>query len=894
MTMWHAKSVSDVIKEFNSGREGLSNEEVRRRLEKYGLNEIAEKKKSVLIMILSQFNNFLIYILLAATAIAFLLGEIIDAISITLIIVVMAFLGFFQQYKAEKAVEALKEMLSPTAVVRRGGRIEKIEAKELVPGDIILLSEGDRVPADARLIEAEDLEVDESPLTGESVPVEKNAKVTLEADIPVSERKNMVFMGTYVITGKGEAIVTATGMNTQVGKIATKLGEVREEKTLLERELDRFGKQIGIIILVLALILFVIEIFLRNMSPIDSLLTSIALAVAAVPEGLPAIATVILALGARRMAKRNAIVRKLSAVETLGACDIICSDKTGTITSGEMCVRRINVDGYDIEVTGHGFDPKGEFIYNSSKIDPLSLNENLRMILEISLAYSDSSLKFEKNSWHVVGSPTEAALMVMSLKAGLSREEILKKYPRVKLIPFDRFRKRKSTIHKLDGSYIVFTAGAPDFILKDCVTSILSKGKVLPLDDNTKKKILQDIERYASMGLRTIGFAYRYINEGEIDKDADEVERNLIFLGFVGIMDPPREGVKEAIKIAKKAGIKIMMVTGDHKITAKAIAKEIGLDTDDGIVLEGRVLDRMSDEELLKIIDKVVVFARVTPEHKARIVKLLKKKKYVVAMTGDGVNDALALKMADIGIAMGIRGTDVAKEAADLVLADDNFATIVEAVKEGRIIYDNVKKPIDYLLTCNFGEVFGVSGADLLFLPPILKPAQILWINLMTDALPALGLGVEPAEPDIMERPPRSKEEHLISKGDILSYVTIGSVIAILVISIFLYYILKGVSVVYARSQAFNLFVIMELVRAFSSRSEKNTVFELGVLKNKALLASILGSLALQFALIYSPIGGYFYAKAPSLEDLSLIIAVSPIPFIFSELKKILLRSRKK
>ncbi|OYT29925.1 MAG: ATPase [Thermofilum sp. ex4484_79] len=623
--------------------------------------------------------------------------------------------------------------------------------------------------------------------------------MTLEADTPVSERKNMVFMGTYVITGKGEAIVTATGMNTQVGKIATKLGEVREEKTLLERELDRFGKQIGIIILVLALILFVIEIFLRNMSPIDSLLTSIALAVAAVPEGLPAIATVILALGARRMAKRNAIVRKLSAVETLGACDIICSDKTGTITSGEMCVRRINVDGYDIEVT-----------------------------------------------------------------------------------------------HKLDGSYIVFTAGAPDFILKDCVTSILSKGKELPLDDDTKKKILQDIERYASMGLRTIGFAYRYINEGEIDKDANEIERNLIFLGFVGIMDPPREGVKEAIKIAKKAGIKIMMVTGDHKITAKAIAKEIGLDTDNGIVLEGRVLDQMNDEELLKIIDKVVVFARVTPEHKARIVKLLKKKKYVVAMTGDGVNDALALKMADIGIAMGIRGTDVAKEAADLVLADDNFATIVEAVKEGRIIYDNVKKPIDYLLTCNFGEVFGVSGANLLFLPPILKPAQILWINLMTDALPALGLGVEPAEPDIMERLPRSKEEHLISKGDILSYVTIGSVIAFLVISIFLYYILKGVSVVYARSQAFNLFVIMELVRAFSSRSEKNTVFELGVLKNKALLASILGSLALQFALIYSPIGGYFYAKAPSLEDLSLIIAVSPIPFIFSELKKVLLRSRKK
>jgi len=891
--MWHAKKIDDVLREFETTKEGLTDDEVSKRLVKYGLNEIIERKKSIIKMILSQFNNFLIYILLVATAIAFMLGEIVDAISITAIIIIMAFLGFFQQYKAEKAVEALKEMLSPTAVVRRKGKILKIEANKLVPGDIILLGEGDRIPADARLIYTENLEVDESPLTGESTPVEKEADIELGKETPIAERKNMVFMGTYVITGKGEAVVTATGMNTEVGKIATKLGEVKEEKTLMERELDRFGRQIGVIILVIAVVLFVVEIILRKANPIDSLLTSIALAVAAVPEGLPAIATVILALGARRMAKRNAIVRKLSAVETLGACDVICTDKTGTITSGEMCVRRINVDGRDIEVTGHGFEPDGEFIFNGKKINPISFNENLKWILEISIAYSDTTLKFEKNSWRVVGSPTEAALMVMSYKAGLSHNDVLKKYPRVKLIPFDRFRKRKSTIHRVKGKLVIFTVGAPDFLINECTSRILVNGKIVTFSNEMKNKVLSEIERYASRGLRTIGFAYRYVEEGEIDKKVEEIERDLIFLGFVGIIDPPRKGVKKAIDIAKKAGIKVIMVTGDHKITAAAIAKEIGLDVDNGLVIEGRELDNMSDEELYDIIDRIVVFARVTPEHKARIVTLLKKKRYIVAMTGDGVNDALALKIADIGIAMGIRGTDVAKEAADLVLADDNFATIVEAVKEGRIIYDNVKKPIDYLLTCNFGEVFGVSGADLLFLPPILKPAQILWINLMTDALPALALGVEPAEPDIMERPPRSKDEHLITTRNVVNYVLIGSVIASLVLGFFFYYLSRGSTLLYARSQAFNLFVILELIRAFSSRSMKNTVFELGFFKNKALFISILGSLILQLLLLYSPLGSYFYTTIPAIEDLLLIFIIAPIPFMISELRKIFLRNNK-
>ncbi len=883
MAHWHSLPAEEVLQKLGTRREGLTREEVENRLRKYGYNEIEERKRNPLLAFLRQFNNFLVYILLVATIFSLALGEVIDAVTIIAIVLLMAVTGFLQEYKAEKAIEALKKMLSPIAKVIREGKVIVIPSREVVPGDIIVLEEGDRVPADARLIEAEDLELDESSLTGESVPVEKEADTLLPQRIPVSDRKNMVFMQTFVVRGKGKAVVVATGMNTVVGKIAASLGEIREEKTLLEKELDRFGRRIGVVFLLISALVFVLEFFLRK-DIVSALLVAVALAVAAVPEGLPAIATTILAIGAYRMAKRNAIVRRLSSIETLGACTVICSDKTGTITKGEMTIKKISfVDG-EVEITGIGLEPEGEFIYNGRAIKPLEQSGPLRLILLASALNSDAEVYREGNEWKIRGSPTEAALTILARKAGIDKN-ILSQYSRVKTIQFDRFRKRKTTIHKHGGRYIIFTIGAPEIILTKCSTEIYSTNGVRNLSQNDIEKIQSIIFEYASKGLRTLGFAYKIVEDEDIlEKDWKEVEKELIFLGVAGMIDPPREGVKEAVDKARKAGIKVIMVTGDHKVTAMAIAREIGLQVSEDNAIEGSELDEMSDEELSKVVDKITVYARVTPEHKARIVKHLKEKGHVVAMTGDGVNDAIALKMADIGVAMGIRGTDVAKEASDLVLADDNFSTIVKAVEEGRVIFENIKKPIDYLLSCNFGEVFTVASADMLGLPRILNPAQILWINLVTDALPALALGLEPPEPGIMDQSPRSREEHLINWRRIGVYTFIGMVIAIAVISAFILHISRGVAI--ASSLAFTLFVFMELLRAFSSKSENKSLLEVGFTSNKVLLISILASLALHLILIYSPLRAFFKVELLSPEDIAWLLLLSPVPLIASEIRK--------
>ena len=882
---WHAKSKEQVLEELGSNIRGLSSDEVVYRLKRYGYNEILEKKESYVKMFFRQFNNFLVYILLAATLISLLLGEIIDATTIMAIVLLMGIMGYAQEYKAEKEIEALKRMLSPKAKVFRENELVEVDAREIVPGDLIKLEEGDRVPADARLIESIDLEIDESPLTGESLPVEKVADVILPYDTPIADRRNMVFMGTYVTRGQGKAVVVSTGMKTQVGRIAVKLGEIKREKTPLEIELDKFGKKMGAIFLALMVLVFIIEIFVKSENILNALLLSVALAVAAVPEGLPAIATIILAIGARKMAQRNAIVRKLSTIEALGSCNIICSDKTGTITSGEMTVNKIHVDEVDVKVEGTGFKPIGSFVYNSKKIDPLKFSNTLELLLLASFLYNDAELKKENGRWITKGPPTEGALLVLAKKAGI-KESIKSEYPRVKVIPFDRFRKRKTTIHKEGNRYIVFTVGAPEIILEKCASKLMVKGNIKELTSQLREALLERIENYASEGLRTIGFAYRVCDERDIiDNDPEEVERDMIFLGFVGMRDPPRPGVREAVEIAKKAGIKVIMVTGDHRITAMSIAKEIGLEVSESNVIEGKELETLNERELESLIDRIVVYARVTPEHKARIVKAMKKKGYIVAMTGDGVNDALALKLADIGVAMGIRGTEVAKEAADLVLADDNFATIVEAIKEGRTIYENIRKPINYLLTCNFGEVFTVAGADVALLPTILRPAQILWINLLTDALPALGLGFEPPEPGIMDRPPRSGRKGIVGLREILNYALMGLVISFLVISMFTLYLPKGLA--YAETAAFTLFVILELLRALGSRSEKRTIFELSLLSNPYLIMGILSSIALQILLIYSPLGVFFKSTPLAIKDLSIIFLLSLIPLIVNELLKL-------
>ncbi|RLE86782.1 MAG: ATPase, partial [Thermoprotei archaeon] len=760
--MWHSLKIEEVLERLGAGPEGLSEAEARRRLEEYGPNELRERRVNPLLMFLRQFANFLVYILLAATLLSILLGEYVDAALILSIVVLMGFAGFLQEYKAEEAIRALKEMVAPQAKVVRDGRVRVIHARELVPGDVVLLEEGDRVPADIRLLEAEELEVDESPLTGESVPVEKSHLTVLPPQTPIYERSNMVYAGTYVVRGRGRGVVVATGMNTELGKIAASLEEVESERTLLERELDRFGKWIGWLLLALSAVVFVLAV-MTGEEVLAAALTAAALAVAAVPEGLPAIATTVLAIGALRMAKANAIVRKLAAIETLGACNVICSDKTGTITRGEMRVRRVFVDGEDIEV-GPELKSSGD-VLSGSGMDKL---------VSMCALYSDARVEKVDGRLVIKGSPTETALRELALRAGIGEAD--EKYPRLRTLPFDRRRKRKSTLHALpDNRVLVLTFGAPELLLERC-RWIEVRGDVRPLDPGVREKVIRLIDTYASQGLRTLAAAYRVGDRSLLEADVDEVERDLVLLAVLGISDPPREGVRGAVELAKRAGIRVIMVTGDHEKTARAIAKEVGIDA--SAAVNGVQLDRMSDEELEDALERVSVFARVTPEHKLRIVRALKRRGYVVAMTGDGVNDAPALKAADVGVAMGIRGTDVAKEVADLVLADDNFVTIVEAVRQGRIIFENVKKPIDYLLTCNFGEVFAVMAAELLNLPLLLTPAQILWINLVTDALPALGLGLEPEEPGIMERPPRGRGEGLISMKRVLAYIGVGALTA--------------------------------------------------------------------------------------------------------------------
>ncbi|RLG89145.1 MAG: ATPase [Thermoprotei archaeon] len=874
--------IEEVLHELGSSLQGLSSVEAENRLRVYGFNELEKRKKSIITMLIKQFMSFLILILIIASIVALFLGEVIDASVILAIVMLMGVMGFVQEYRAEKTVEKLQELASPMSRVIRDNSVKEIAAKYLVPGDIIVLREGDKVPADARLIEANNLEVDESPLTGESIPVEKNAETILPLNTSVADRKNMVFMGTYIVRGRGKAIVVATGMKTELGKIARQVQEVSEEKTILEKELDKFGKRIGVILIAICSIVFILSIVIRSEPIVDSLLLAIALAVAAVPEGLPAIATIVLALGAWRMAKRKALVKRLAAVETLGACNVICSDKTGTITKGEMTVRKLWIYDKYFEVEGVGYEPRGKII-NIEREE----GEILRQFAELLAAHTSVDVSIERvnGSWIAKGSPTEAAVLVLAYKVlGTKGIEKARRSLRiVRIIPFDRFRKRKTTIHELGKETIVVSSGAPEIILDHCSTIMNLKGDIEPLTTGLRAKVLKVIEELASQGYRTLAVAQKILDS--IPSSDKELESNLTLLTVMGIIDPPRENVKESIETARKAGIKVMMVTGDHKLTAIAVAKMVGMDLDGSLVIEGRELDSMSDSELEKIIDKVTIFARVTPEHKARIVKALKRRGYVVAMTGDGVNDAPALKLADIGVAMGIRGTDVAKEAAQLILLDDNFATIVEAVKEGRVIYENLKKPINYLLTCNLGEVATIFGSELLGLPAALTAPQLLWINITTDAFPALALGLEPPEPGVMEVPPRGRRTALITNRKIMYYIAMGSLLGLLVLLIYTFLIRLDVKI--ARTAAFTAIAFSEFGRAFASRSERLPQWRLRF--NKWIVPAVLLSAALQLMVLYVPPLSILFDTMPlPLFILPLIFIVPLVIYVVDEVRKLM------
>jgi len=895
MAVWHSMEAAQVLKELNTdfGR-GLTKDEVGRRLEKYGYNELKKEERiSPLTLFINQFKNILIVILLIAIALSALIGELIDAGIITVIVIFCAVLGFTQEYRAERALEALKKMLSPTITVLREGSQEEVPSKELVPGDILLLESGDKIPADARLVEAHSLMCDEAPLTGESVPVSKEIK-PLPEDVRVSDRKNMVFTGTTVTYGRGNAVVTVTGMNTEFGEIAKEVTAVEAETTPLEKRTAEIGKWLGIIALSVCFLIMVISVVREVLGGqidlrfiITMVMFAVALAVAAVPEALPAIVTGALAIGMHQMAKRNALIRKMPAVETLGCTTVICSDKTGTLTKGEMTVRKIFNGGRLIEVTGEGYTPVGDF--RGSEIIKVTNDSSLRLFLLGGLLCSNAILQEKEGQWSIKGDPTEGALVVAAVKAGLHQAEIRQENVSVEEIPFSSERMRMTTIHQMEhGKRVAFMKGAPEVVLERC-SRILEDGGMGELGEIEKTQILTVNEKMAQEALRVLGVAYRELQEG-IAYTEEAVEKDMVFLGLAGMIDPPRKEAIEATNVCKQIHIRPIMITGDHKLTAVAIAKEIGIYKESDMVLTGEELEKMSDEEYENIVDRVTVYARVSPMDKLRIVRAWKKKGEVVAMTGDGVNDAPALKQADIGIAMGITGTDVTKEAADMVLSDDNFATIVKAIESGRWIYDNIKKYLAYLLQCNITEVIVIGGVVLVLGPAFLPllPAAILYMNLVTDGLPALALGVSPPDPGIMQRPPRDPKESIFG-WDVKSFI----LRAVLIEVPFFYYIwFHGLGdIIHDRTEMFFLFIIIELVIALNCRSLIYSVFKAP--PHKWLLIALAWELSLITVLVQIPaVREAFGIHKPSFSDLTLIVAFGLVVFAIIEATKVILRKK--
>ncbi len=894
---WHALTVEEVMARLRTGPDGLSQAEAARRLEQYGPNELKEEeKRSMLLLFLRQFKSFLVLILLIAVALSLAMGwlrtggnilaaheELVDAVTIVAIIFACAILGFVEEYRSEKALELLREMAAPTARVIREGEERVIPARELVPGDVVVLRMGDKVPADLRLMEAVNLRVDEAVLTGESVPVDKNTH-PLPADTPVPDRINMAFSGTTVVYGRGRGVVVATGMNTEFGRIAAMVQVVKQEATPLEKRMAEVGRWLGALCLAVCFVVAGLGV-LRGHEPVEMILWGISLAVAAVPEALPAVVTGALAVGVWEMAKRNALVRRLPAVETLGCTSIICSDKTGTMTKGEMTVRRIYYAGKFIEVTGVGYEPKGAFLSPGSKekIDPLA-DEGLSLLLRAAALCNDASLAMAEGRYVIRGDTTEGALVVLAAKAGLDVEEERKRMPRIGEVPFTSERKRMTTIHETpEGAVHAYMKGAPEIVLEKC-DYIWDAGGPRPITEEDRERIMAANEEMARQALRNLAIAYKPIEEKTSEYDESVEMGDFIFLGIVGMIDPPREEVREAIGLCKKAGIKVSMVTGDHLLTAIAVAKE--LDMDIGRALTGAELDKMSDEEFERVVEEVGVYARVSPEHKVRIVDALKEKGHVVAMTGDGVNDAPALKRADIGVAMGITGTDVTKEASDMVLADDNFATIVAAVEEGRRIYDNIKKYLAYLMRCNIAEVLVMVVAFILGFPLPLTAAQILWVNLTTDGLPALALGIDPAEPDVMGRPPRDPRESIFTR-DVKLYLTLipiamtGALMCTLVF-------FMGQGELVARSVFFLSMILMELAFAVNSRSLKKPIWRVGALKNRFLLASVVISALMTIPLFYTPILNEAFKVVPiGLDGWLWALGLSIALFVSVEIAKL-------
>lgn len=863
---WYQLSCEKVLEVFQTDKEqGLDSSVAEKRLSLYGLNTLEEKAGiNPWKTFISQFTDFMVLVLLGATMISGILKEYADAITILLIVFVNAVLGFFQEYRAEKSLEALKGMTAPEASVLRNGLRKKIKASELVPGDIIFLESGDKVPADARIIEATSLEVEEAALTGESHPVKKKIDPLEKCDLGLGDRNNMVHMGTAITRGRAAAVIVATGMKTEMGQIAGLIQSVKTEETPLQKRLDGLGKWLVALCLIICAVVAITGI-IRGEPVYKMFLAGVSLAVAAIPEGLPAIVTVALAIGVQKMIKRKAIIRKLPAVETLGCATVICSDKTGTLTQNQMTAREIVTAGNWFTVTGEGYDPKGDILEQGAKVD-YQKHEELIQLLKIGVLCNNSRLQKDdihieglmrkdkdKGSWGINGDPTEGALIVLGAKAGIWRETVERREKRIHEIPFDSERKKMSTIYEnSNGNKIAYVKGAPEVILQSC-SHILIKGKIEPLTGNLKKHFLNENIRLASKALRVLGMAYKDLSM-MVDYNDDKIEANLVFVGLAGMIDPPRASAIKAIAACKQAGIKPVMITGDYKVTAEAIARELKISSSAESVIDGNQLDRLSDKELEKRVEGINVYARVSPKHKLRIVRALKNNGHIVAMTGDGVNDAPAVKEADIGVAMGITGTDVTKEASAMVLADDNFATIVAAIEEGRGIYDNIRKFIRYLLSCNVGEVMVMFLAALMGMPLPLIPIQILWVNLVTDGLPAMALGVDNNDKDLMLRKPRHPKESVFSNGLGKKILVRGLQIGAATLFVFwLALHLGDGDIVLARTMAFSTLVFSQLFHVFHCKSERYSPFEVGILSNPALVVAVACSTLMQLTVIYLP-----------------------------------------
>ncbi|QJD88077.1 calcium-translocating P-type ATPase, SERCA-type [Cohnella herbarum] len=914
---WHQLSEEQLLETLGTHiTKGLSPEEASNRLQALGPNELAEKKgESPLKLLLNQFKDFMVLVLLGATVISGLLGEMLDALTIVAIILINGILGFYQEFRAERSLRALKELSAPSAKVIRDGQYHHIPARDLVAGDIVLLESGDRVPADLRFVECNECSIDEAALTGESVPVVKEATRIIAAELPLGDRKNCGYLGTMVTRGTAKGIVTVTGMQTEMGKIADLIQQTEEADTPLQHRLEQLGK-ILIIVAIILTIVVVLAGILHGQPMYEMFLAGVSLAVAAIPEGLPAIVTIALALGVQRMIKRRAIVRKLPSVETLGCASVICSDKTGTLTQNKMTVTQLWLGGRSIEVTGEGYEPVGMLRESGKGIDAKG-DPSLRRLTQIAALCNNSDLSQQEKTedpkkrkpgkaeqvggepleWKIKGDPTEGALLVLAAKTGMVKSALQALYTRVKEFPFDAERKRMSVLVSHQGGKLICTKGAPDLLVGQC-SYVLWGDQVVPFTGTLKQKVLTANEAMARESLRVLGLAYREVKSYDECGNYEQAETGLIFVGLTGMMDPPRREVKEAIHKCRQAGIKTVMITGDHGITAEAIAKTLGIIGRNGRVVTGTQLSAMNDEELEQIADEVQVYARVSPEHKLRIVQALQRRGHVVAMTGDGVNDAPAVKAADIGIAMGITGTDVTKEASALVLADDNFSSIVAAVEEGRGIYENIRKFIRYLLASNVGEIMTMFMAMMAGLPLPLVPIQILWVNLVTDGLPAMALGVDQAESDLMQHKPRSAKENIFARRLGWKIISRGILIGVCTLGAFIVALKAGAGhpqqLIHAQTVAFATLVMAQLIHVFDCRSSRS-IFHRKLLENKFLVLAVLSSLVLMLAVLYvQPLQPVFKTVPLDLRDWALVLVAAGIPTFAMGIGSVLGTSKQK